>query len=92
MGMVRQLWSISSLSIELGIDRRTLSKKLSDLRPDGDGIEGGKTVRRWHLMHALQHLQAADRATAGRARLVRARARRAELEIAALERLPAPLR
>jgi hypothetical protein len=92
MGMVR-LWSVNSLSIELGIDRRTLSKKLADLRPDDEGIEGGKT-RRWHLAHALKHLQAVDRATAaegqsvlaGRARLVRARARRAELEVAALER------
>jgi hypothetical protein len=94
MPMHRQLWSVSSLTIELGIDRRTLSKKLSDLRPDGEGIEGGKTVRRRYLMHALKHLQAADRATAAegqnvlaaRSRLTRARARRAELEVAALER------
>ena len=94
------LWSINGLSAELGIDRRTLSKKLADLRPDGEGIEGGKTVRRWHLMHALKHLQAADRATAAegqdvhaeRARLVRARARKAELEVAALERDLLPVR
>ena len=46
------------------------------------------------MAHVLKHLQAADRATAaegqavlaGRARLTRARARRAELEVAALER------
>ena len=41
MGMVRQLWSVSGLSIELGINRRTLSKRLSDLRPDGEAIAGG---------------------------------------------------
>ena len=94
MGMIRQLWSVNGLSVELGVDRRTLSKRLSGLHPDGEGIEGGKTVRRWHLMHVLKHLQAADRVTAaegqavlaGRARLTRARARRAELEVAALER------
>lgn len=63
--MVRHLWSISSLSIELGIDRRTLGKKLSNLRPDGEGIEAGKTVRRWCLARVLRHLKAADRSTAG---------------------------
>jgi hypothetical protein len=63
--MHRQLWSISSLSVEFGIDRRTLGKKLSDLRPDGEGIEAGKTVRRWHLTRVLKHLKAADRTTAG---------------------------
>jgi hypothetical protein len=64
MPMTRQLWSISGLSAELGIDRRTLSKKLSDLRPDGEGIEGGKTVRRWYMARVLKHLKAADRTTA----------------------------
>jgi hypothetical protein len=58
MSMVRQLWSVSSLSIELGIDQRTLAKKLSNLRPDGEGIEAGKTVRRWYLARVLRHLKA----------------------------------
>lgn len=65
MGMVQQLWSISGLSTELDIDRRTLSKRLSNLRPDGEGIEAGKTVRRWHLARVLKHLKAADRTSAG---------------------------
>jgi hypothetical protein len=59
MAMIPHLWSISSLSIELGIDRRTLSKKLSTLRPDAEGIEAGKTVRRWRLARVLKHLKAA---------------------------------
>jgi hypothetical protein len=85
------LWSVNGLSVELGIDRRTLGKKLSNLRPDGEGQEAGKTVRRWHLAHVLDHLQA-DRPIAeapdvrtGRARLVQAQARKMELEVAAME-------
>jgi hypothetical protein len=59
MAMNPQLWSLSGLSIELGIDRRTLAKRLSSLRPDGEGIEAGKTVRRWRLARVLRHLKAA---------------------------------
>jgi hypothetical protein len=59
------LWSINGLSVELGIDRRTLGKKFSNLRPDGEGIEGGKTVRRWYMARVLKHLKAADRTSAG---------------------------
>jgi hypothetical protein len=52
-----QLWSINGLSAELGIDRRTLGKRLSNLPPDGEGIEAGKTVRRWRLARVLKHLR-----------------------------------
>ena len=64
MAMNPQLWSLSGLSIELGTDR-TLAKRLSNLRPDGEGIEAGKTVRRWRLARVLRHLKAADRTNAG---------------------------
>ncbi len=33
MALQRQLWSINALSVELGIDRRTLAKRLQDLPP-----------------------------------------------------------
>jgi hypothetical protein len=55
--------------LELNIDRRTLAKRLSNLRPDGEAIEGGKTVRRWRLARVLKHLKAADRTTAGGAKV-----------------------
>jgi hypothetical protein len=35
MSMRPKLWSLNALSIELGIDRRTLAAKLSDVPPNG---------------------------------------------------------
>lgn len=95
MAMTTQLWTINALATELGISHRVLGRRLSDLAPDQVEQQAGRQVKRWRLVRVLKHLKAADRTTAGpcgatadaeRARLVRARARKAELEIAALER------
>jgi hypothetical protein len=53
MAMTAKVFSISGLSIELGRDRRTISRALSHTPPDGkceDGTDG------WHLRTALQRL------------------------------------
>jgi hypothetical protein len=52
MGMTKRLWSISGLATELGRDRRTIAKALSDLRHDGHiGVEKG-----WFLSTAISAL------------------------------------
>lgn len=61
MSMTPELWSISGLSVELGIDRRTLNKRLSGLRPDAERREAGKTVKRWRLARVLRHLDLQSR-------------------------------
>ena len=92
MALTTQLWTLNALSVELGISSRVLGRRLSDLAPDQVEQQAGRQVKSWRLARALKHLKAADRtvgpATADpeRARLVRARARRAELEADALER------
>ncbi|MDQ3565918.1 MAG: hypothetical protein M3436_18085 [Pseudomonadota bacterium] len=57
MAITTQLWTISGLSIELVIDRRTLAKRLASLRPDDMRTEGGKQIKRWRLSRVLAHLQ-----------------------------------
>lgn len=95
MALTTQLWTINALSVELGISSRVLGRRLSDLAPDQVEQQAGRQVKRWRLARILRHLKAADRTTAGssgekadteRVRLARARARKAELEIATLER------
>ncbi len=56
MAMQKQTWTINGLSTELGMDRRTLSKRLSNLPPAEQEQQKGKTVRRWHLQNVLTHL------------------------------------
>ena len=92
MALTTQLWTINALSVELGISSRVLGRRLSDLAPDDVELQDGRQVKRWRLARALKHLRA-DRAIVGpatadpeRARLARARARKAELEVASLER------
>ncbi len=35
MAMTQRLWSINALATELGMDRRTVAKKLAAVRPSG---------------------------------------------------------
>lgn len=52
MAMQPQRWSISALSVELGMDRRTIAKRLADLRPIAE--ENG--VKYYSLRDALKYL------------------------------------
>lgn len=56
MTMQPELWSINALSTELGIDRRTLSKKLATL-PAAQSKKVGKRIeKRWMLADVVEHL------------------------------------
>ena len=56
MAMTRQLWSINALATELGRDRRTISRALDAVPPDGT-ISGHKA---WYMATALKALRALD--------------------------------
>jgi hypothetical protein len=53
MAMLPQLFSLSGLAVELGIDRRTIAAKLRNVRPDGN-LPGGTSG--WRLNTALRAL------------------------------------
>lgn len=53
MSMQKGLFSINSLSVELGYSRRTLSKYLTDLRP----VEVRGRVKLYRLKEVIDHLQ-----------------------------------
>ena len=57
MAMTPKLWSINALATELGMDRRTVAKKLSGVRPSGT-LNGSPT---WHLTVALEAIQRRSR-------------------------------
>jgi hypothetical protein len=53
MAMTKTLWSINGLATELGLDRRTVAKRLGDVPPDGTTASGHKG---WFLPRALRFL------------------------------------
>jgi hypothetical protein len=101
MAMTTRLWTLNALATELGISSRVLGKRLSSLKPDDVEQQAGRQVKRWRLARALKHLKAADPTTAGssgekadteRARLTRARVRKAEIENCRPRTFPTPVR
>jgi hypothetical protein len=54
MAMTPQLFSISGLAVELGLDRRTVATRLRDVRPDGVLPRGSPG---WRLATALRALK-----------------------------------
>jgi hypothetical protein len=50
MAMTARLWSISALAVELGVDRRTVGKRLARVPPDGR-LNGSPA---WRLTTALE--------------------------------------
>lgn len=57
MAMQKQTWSISGISVELGIDRRTLAKKLDSLEP----VEVKGKSRLYHLADVIRRLDLFDK-------------------------------
>lgn len=53
MAMQKQKYSISGLSVELGIDRRTLAKRLDPLQP----VEVKGKSNFYHMSDVIQHLR-----------------------------------
>ncbi len=49
-------WNLSSLATELGIDRRTLAKRLAGLEPVSTKTVGRKTERSYTLASVISHL------------------------------------
>src|SRR5262245_14122642 len=87
MAMTASIFSISALSVELGLDRRTVTAGLKDTPPDGTDARG---YPGWRLRTALASLgyQRIGQRNSGdasyetsRERWMRARAARAELEL-----------
>jgi len=57
MGMQRQLWSLNALSNELGMDRRTLAKRLQSLPPSETKEYDNRTEKLWHMADVVEHMQ-----------------------------------
>ena len=55
MALTRQAWSINALSVELGLDRRTLGKRLDGLRPLEEGPRGSKLYGLTDVIRHLRH-------------------------------------
>lgn len=70
MAMVRQLYSISALAVELARDRRTIARALANVRPDGK-LAGGHQA--WFLASALRALETMEgrKAVAGQTHSLR---------------------
>ena len=52
--MVRQVYSLSALAVELGRDRRTIAKAVNRVPPDGTGVGGHPG---WYLRTAARALE-----------------------------------
>ncbi|MCH2160100.1 MAG: hypothetical protein MK096_15125 [Oleiphilaceae bacterium] len=59
--MQKKLWSINALSNELGIDRRTLSKRLEDLTPAKEKKLSNRVEKQWYLDEVVKHLNASKK-------------------------------
>ncbi len=85
MGMQSKLWTISELSVELDVDRRTMAKRLEGLDPDEEETDkGGRQHRRYRLARVFAHLMGVESDTLSldeeRARLAHEQADRAAME------------
>ena len=56
MAMNRRLWSVNALSVELEIDRRTLSRRLDGLVPAKKRRVGNREERSYLLSDVIAHL------------------------------------
>jgi len=90
MSMIAQEWTVSGLSVELGVDRRTIAKRLSGVTPVR--TEGKSN---YYLMadvvRAIYADQDAGSLEAERTRLTKAQADKTELEVETMRKnlLPA---
>lgn len=85
MSMTPELYSISALAVELGMDRRTVAAKLKDLQP----AEVKGRVKKYKMVDALAAIRGGGAEGAldlsqETARLRRAQAEKTEIEVARL--------
>ena len=85
MSMTPQLWSISALAVELGMDRRTIAKRIAHVKAAGE-TAAGKQYRLADVIRAMTDAAAADKAPAdyedAKTRKMTADAVLAEIEVA----------
>lgn len=85
MSMTPKLWSISALSVELGMDRRTVAKKIAAVKPAEEG-SSGKLYRLADVLQAMATAAVADQRPAdfedAKTRKMTADAVLAEIEVA----------
>jgi len=55
--MQSKLWSISGLATELGMDRRTLAKRLESLAPAEEKKTGKRIQKLWRMSDVVEHLR-----------------------------------
>lgn len=85
MGMQAKLWTVSELSVELDVDRRTMAKRLEGLDPDENETDkAGREHRKYRLARVFGHLADGNDGTLSldeeRARLAHEQADRASME------------
>jgi hypothetical protein len=57
MSMQQQQWSANALSIEFGLDRRTVAQRLQNVRSVSERRVGKWIEKRWLLKDVLPHLK-----------------------------------
>lgn len=84
--MQSKLWTVSELSVELDVDRRTMAKRLEGCEPEENVTDGaGRQHRRYRLSAVFTHLLEAAGGSVlklddERARLAKEQADRAEMD------------
>lgn len=83
--MQAKLWTVSELSVELDVDRRTMAKRLEGLEPDEQETDKARREhRRYRLARVFAHLMGGDASVLKlddeRARLAHEQADRAAME------------
>ena len=58
--MIPKTWTLSALSVELGLDRRSLARRLEGLAPVSETTKGKRVDRRYKLAAVVQHLYASE--------------------------------
>lgn len=84
MAMLPQEWSISGLSVELGMDRRTLAKRLADVAPVREDAKGKLYRMRDVLVAVYETASEGSSYEQERTRLTKAQADKTELEVKVL--------
>jgi phage terminase Nu1 subunit (DNA packaging protein) len=89
MAMLKGLWSLNGLAVELCIERRTLAKRLTGLAPADERRVGSRLERRWYLADVVGCLNGhtptdtrVSNLDVERARLAKLQADRIEVELA----------
>lgn len=84
MAMLRRLWSVSALATEMGIDRRTMAKRLENIPAAGEAQKGRPGWRLTDVIVALYgSAEGGERINAEveKGRLLKAQADLAQLEV-----------